>query len=327
MSLTSVVLEGGARMPSVGLGLWKIELDQVASTVVAAIQAGYRHLDGASDYGNEVQAGEGVQRAIRQGLCSRDDLWITSKLWNTFHRAEHVSLAAERSLRDWGLDYFDLYLIHFPIALAYVPPEERYPPGWIYDPQSAKPQMLPDAVPIAETWEAMEDLQRRGLVRNIGISNFNCALTRDLLSYASVRPAVLQVESHPYLVQPQLLRFCQEQRIAFTAFSPLGAGSYVSLHMATPEQSVLREARVLAMAERHGKTAAQIVLRWGIQRGTAIIPKTSQVSRLRENLALFDFELTAEEMKQINSLNRNHRFNDPGVFCEQAFHCFYPIYE
>ncbi|MGN6136518.1 MAG: aldo/keto reductase [Aureliella sp.] len=325
--MQSIRLRSGADMPSVGLGLWKIEPFHAAEAVVTAIQAGYRHLDGACDYGNERETGEGAQKAIQQGLCTRDDLWITSKLWNTYHRPENVRRAAERSLSDWGTDYLDLYLIHFPISLAFVPFEERYPPGWLHDPNAAQPQMVADAVPIAETWGAMEELVDRGLVKHIGISNFGVSLIRDLLASARIRPEVLQVESHPYLTQSKLLRYCQQEEIAFTAFSPLGAGSYVALNMATEAQSVLGEARVRAIADRHGKSPAQVVLRWGVQRGTAVIPKTSRPERLKENLSIFDFELTEEEMKQITSLDRHMRFNDPGVFCEQAFHTFFPIYE
>jgi D-xylose reductase len=184
-----------------------------------------------------------------------------------------------------------------------------------------------DSVPLAETWGAMEAVHSAGLVRHIGISNFGCALIRDLLSYASVRPSVLQVESHPYLVQGKLLRYCQQERIAFTAFSPLGAGSYVPLGMASPSESVLEQDLIQTIAERHGKSPAQIVLRWGVQRQTAVIPKTSRVDRLRENIALYDFSLSDQEMSQITGLDRGQRFNDPGVFCEQAFGCFYPIYE
>ena len=314
-------------MPSVGLGLWKIEPRHTADSVVAAIQAGYRHLDGACDYGNEREAGEGVRKALGAQLCTRDDLWITSKLWNTYHRPEHVRTAAERSLKDWGLDYLDLYLIHFPIALAFVPFEERYPPGWLFDPSAESPRMVPDAVSIAETWGAMEDLVDRGLVRHIGVSNFGCSLIRDLLASARTRPQVLQVESHPYLAQGKLLRYCQQEQIAFTAFSPLGAGSYVPLNMATDAQSVLNEPLVQAIAAKHGKSAAQIVLRWGVQRGTSVIPKTSRRERLTENLSIFDFALSDTEMQQVSSLDRHLRFNDPGVFCEQAFHTFFPIYE
>jgi D-xylose reductase len=184
-----------------------------------------------------------------------------------------------------------------------------------------------DSVPISDTWQAMETIQKAGLARHIGVCNFGCTPLRDLLAHAKTRPSVLQVESHPYLVQSKLLRFCREESIAFTAFSPLGAGSYVELGMAEANESVLRSEIVQDIAARHNKTAAQVVLRWGVQRGTAVVPKTSKATRLKENLDVFDFSLTEQEMQTVNSLDQNCRYNDPGVFCEQAFGCFCPIYE
>ena len=314
-------------MPAVGLGLWKIDRSDTASTVRGAIDAGYRHLDSACDYGNEIQAGEGIREAISQGLCTRDELWVTSKLWNTFHRAEHVRPACEKSLQDLGLDYLDLYLIHFPIATRYVPIDERYPPEWIADPDAPEPRMEVDAVPLAETWGAMERLVEAGLVREIGVCNYTTGLLIDLMAYSSIKPAMLQVESHPFLTQEKLLRLASDFNVAVTAFSPLGALSYVSLDMASDADTVLTAPPVLAAAERLGRTPAQVVLRWGVQRGTAIIPKTTRIERLRENLALFDFELSSDDMQSISALNQNRRFNDPGVFCELAFNKFYPIYD
>jgi D-xylose reductase len=314
-------------MPTVGLGLWKVATTDAASLVVQAIEAGYRHLDSACDYGNEADVGCGIQEALQRGLCRREDLWITSKLWNTYHRGEHVRPAVERTLKNLQLDYLDLYLVHFPIALAYVPMETRYPPGWFHDPQSNTPAMRPVRVSLQETWRGMEELVRARLVRRIGVCNYGCSLLRDLLTYADIPPAVLQVELHPYLVQQKLVRFCQEAGIAVTGFSPLGAQSYFALNMAEQSESVLANPVILNIASRQRRSPAQIVLRWGLQRGTAVIPKASSPERLRENLALFDFELTAEEMDAISGLDRHRRFNDPGVFCEQAFHTFFPIYE
>jgi D-xylose reductase len=325
--ISTLTLRSGDRLPTVGLGLWKVEKRNASQVVFDAIRVGYRHLDCACDYGNESQVGEGIRAAFDAGCCRREELWVTSKLWNTYHARTHVRLAAERTLRDLRLDYLDLYLIHFPIALRYVPFENRYPPEWFYDPESPSPRMEPVRVPLSETWRAMEELARSGLVRNIGVCNFNCALLRDLLAYAEVPPAVLQVESHPCLTQEKLLRFCGEEQIAFTAFSPFGALSYLSLGMAKADESVLELPSVRQIAERHGRTPAQVVLRWAVQRQTAVVPKTTRTARLRENLSIFDFELAAEEMQTIGGLNRNRRFNDPGVFCEQAFNTFFPIYE
>lgn len=327
MTVSTYVPVGASKMPVVGLGLWKTARADTASAVVEAIGAGYRHLDSAADYGNEAEVGAGIRQAIARGLVRREELWVTSKLWNTFHRKEHVQAACERSLRDLGLDYLDLYLVHFPIALKYVDFATRYPPEWIHDPATERPRMEPDAVPLHETWAAMEGLVRAGLVREIGVCNYNTALVHDLMATASIRPAMLQIEAHPFLTQERLLRLAQRYGLAVTAFSPLGALSYMELGMAGREESVLAHPTVKAAALRVGRSPAQVVLRWALQRGTAIIPKTSRPERLVENLALFDFSLTEEEMLDLGKLNRNRRFNDPAVFCDQAFGCFYPIYD
>ena len=318
---------GGDILPAAGFGLWKIDKPDTADLVHAAIEAGYRHLDSAADYGNEKEAGEGIKSALAAGLCQREDLWVTSKLWNNYHRPEHVRAACEKTLSDLGLDYLDLYLIHFPIALKFVDFDVRYPPEWFFDPGAEAPRMEIDPVRLHQTWAAMEDLKASGLVKHIGVCNYNSALLHDLMAYAKQKPEVLQVEAHPYLTQERLIKLAQDYGMTVTAFSPLGALSYVSLDMATENESVLEMEAVKAAAVRLGKTPAQVVLRWGVQRGTAIIPKTARRGRLKENLALFDFELNAEEMQAISALNRNRRFNDPAVFCEAAFNTFYPIYD
>jgi D-xylose reductase len=325
--MNQVINVTGQTMPAVGLGLWKLELNEVAEAVYNAIKNGYRHLDSAADYGNEQQVGEGIARALKDGLCSREDLWITSKLWNTFHRKEYVQQACEKSLSDLGLDYFDLYLIHFPIALQYVDINDRYPPEWIFNPQDDNPTMELDSVPLSETWAAMESLVENQLARQIGVCNYSAVLLHDLMSYARIKPAMLQIESHPYLTQDALIRTARSYNIAVTAFSPLGALSYVSLDMASKGDSVLTETVVIKAAERASVTPAQVVLRWGLQRGTAVIPKTSKSERLVENLSLSGFNLTDEEMDAISGLNQNRRFNDPGKFCESAFGTFHSIYD
>jgi D-xylose reductase len=323
----ALILNDGGRLPSVGLGCWKIPPDSASEIVYSAIQLGYRHLDSACDYGNEIEVGEGIQKALQAGICSRDQLWVTSKLWNTYHRPEHVRPALERTLRDLQLDHLDLYLIHFPISLRFVPFEQRYPPGWMDPAESIQPMMQPDSVPISETWGAMQELVRAGLCKRIGVSNFGVALLRDLLSVASIRPSVLQVELHPYLTQEKLLRFCMQEAIAVTAFSPLGAGSYVPLGMADADDSILGHPLIQKISGELGKTPAQIVLRWAVQRKTAVIPKTARIERLTENLDLFNFELSDQQMQDISGLNCGRRYNDPGVFCEIAFGRFCPIFD
>ena len=320
-------MNSAIEIPAVGFGLWKIDKDVCADAVYQAIKVGYRHLDSAADYGNEVEVGLGIKRAIEDGLCTRDELWVTSKLWNTFHAPEHVAIGLQKTLDDLQLEYLDLYLIHFPIALEYVPIETRYPPEWFFDPDASEPKMKLAKVPLYQTWAEMEKACEQGKTKHIGVCNYNTGLMHDLMSYAKIKPAALQVESHPYHTQARLLRLCQQYGIAMTAFSPLGALSYLELDMAGQDDSVLEQEVVKKAAQRLEKTPAQVVLRWAVQRGTSIIPKTIKPARMLENISIFDFELDAEEMRAISALNADRRFNDPGHFCEAAFNTFHPIYD
>lgn len=326
-SLKTFEMSDGGQFPTIGLGTWKIPDEILPALIPDAVKIGYRHFDCACDYGNEVAVGEGIKNAIDSGSSSRDDLWITSKLWNTYHHPDHVRLACEKTLSDLGLDELDLYLIHFPVTLAYVPIEERYPPGWFFDPEAANPAMKPEKIPVSDTWGAMEGLVDAGLVKRIGICNFTTSGIRDLKSYARIQPSVLQVEMHPYLTQQNLLRYCKEEDIAVTAFSPFGASSYVPLNMAGESESLFDDGEMKAIAVAKDKSIGQVALRWAIQRGTVPIPKTQTVGHLKENFDIYSFELSEDEMSRIDALNRNRRFNDPAEFGEAAFNTFYPIFD
>lgn len=315
--MTTLSLSSGDKLPIVGLGTWKAAPGVVRTVVHQAIRLGYRHIDCACDYGNEEEVGQGIKDALDEGICSREELFVTSKLWNTFHAREHVEEACRKSLSDLGLDYLDLYLIHFPIALKYVPIEKRYPPEWIHDPSAVEPKMEYANVSIQETWEAMEDLVEKKLVRNIGVSNFSAMLIMDMLNYAKILPAVNQVEIHPFLIQENLIEYCHSKGIAVTAYSCLGSSSYVEMGLFKEQGvGVLKNPQVLEIAKTKNKSPAQVVLRWNVQRGVSVIPKTSNPKRLEENKNVFDFELSMEEMEKINGLDLKMRYNDPGVFCK-----------
>ncbi|KAI6153895.1 NADP-dependent oxidoreductase domain-containing protein [Pisolithus tinctorius] len=297
----------GQKMPSVGFGLWKVDKETCADTVYNAIKAGYRLFDAAADYGNEKQAGEGLRRALQEGIVKREDIFITSKLWNTFHAQEHVKKVTRMQLEHWGIDYFDLFLIHFPISLKYVDPNHRYPAEWMGD--DGKVHL--EKVPMHETWKAMEELVDDGLVKNIGLSNCQGSLILDVLQYAKYEPQVLQIELHPYLTQEPLVDLCKRWGIAVTAYSSFGPQSYLELGMGKTAPSLLDHSIIGAIASAHGKTPAQVLLRWATQRGLAVIPKSNDHGRLVSNLQCDGFDLTEQELAAISGLNMNYRLNDP----------------
>ena len=318
MSGASALSRSAAAMPAMGFGCWKLDGD-AAEVVYEAVKAGYRHFDGAADYANEVEVGAGLKRAMDEGLVTREELWVTSKLWNTNHRPENVEEACRKTLADLGLDHLDLYLMHFPISIKYVPPGVRYPPGWVHDP-TKDDRMIWDPVPLADTWAAMEKLVEKGLVKNIGLCNCNCALIMDLWAHAKAqKPKFLQVELHPYQPQPRLLDFCRTHDIHVTAYSPFGSVGYASIDMDQNDRNgPLEEPAVLEVAKKHGKTPAQVILAWHLGRGTAVIPKSSKPARMAENFAASQIKLDADDVKLIESITTRRRYNDPGLFQQGA---------
>lgn len=267
----TTTLHNGVKMPWFGLGVFKVkEGSEVVESVKAAIKNGYKSIDTAAVYKNE----EGVGQALKEAGVPREELFITTKVWNSDQGYESTLQAFETSLEKLGLDYLDLYLIHWPVAGKY-----------------------------KETWKALEKLYKDGRVRAIGVSNFHVHHLKDLLADAEIKPMVNQVEYHPHLAQTELLEFCKAEGIQMEAWSPLKQGELLS------------EPTIVEIAEKHNKSSAQIILRWDLQNEVVTIPKSIKEHRLIENADIFDFELSAEDMDVLNSLNKNERVGpDPDNF-------------
>ena len=257
-------LSNGVEMPYFGLGVFQTQNGkEIVNAIHHAFDAGYRHIDTASFYDNETGVGE----AIRKSSINRNDIFVTSKVWNDEQGYSNTLKAFDASLKRLGFDYLDLYLVHWPVTGKF-----------------------------KETWKALEYLYKQGKVRAIGVSNFLVHHLEDLLPDTEIKPMVNQVEFHPYVAQPELLNYCNKNNIQFEAWSPLMQGYVVNVDL------------LYNIAETHGKTAAQVVLRWDLQKGVITIPKSVKKERIIENGSIFDFELSDEEIRQIDLLDKNQRF-------------------
>jgi len=273
-AIPDLTLNNGQQIPQLGFGVFLIEPQDTVSAVSTALQAGYRHIDTAEMYGNEKEVGE----AIRQSGLDRDEIFVTSKLSNDAHRPDDAREAFDGSLKALGLDYLDLFLIHWPLPTRYYGD-------------------------FVSTWSTLTEFYRDGRARSIGVSNFQPHHLRRLHAESEIIPAVNQIEVNPYLTQDEVRGFCAEHQIAVEAWSPLGRGN------------VLSDNAIAAIAQRAAKTPAQVVLRWHIQRGDIIFPKSVTPDRIRENIDIFDFGLSAAEVETISALNRNERTGpDPDTF-------------
>ncbi|KAG0681035.1 NAD(P)H-dependent D-xylose reductase (XR) [Pichia californica] len=304
-----ITLNNGVKIPQIGFGCWKVNNETAAQQIYDAIKVGYRLFDGAIDYGNEKEIGKGIKLAIDDGLVKREDLIIVSKLWNSYHAPENVELAINKVLNDLNLDYLDIFYIHFPIAQKFVPIEEKYPPGFYCGSNGWEFE----DIPISVTWNAMENLVNKGKVKSIGISNFNGALIQDLLRSAKIKPQLLQIEHHPYLVQPRLIKYAQDNNIQVVAYSSFGPQSFLELNSPKAKNAVslFQSPLIKSIALKYKVSTSKILLRWATQRNILIIPKSNKKERLIENFNINDFDLTSEEIEKISALDIGLRFNDP----------------
>jgi aldehyde reductase len=281
---------GTGRMPALGFGTL---IPDAAVTITAtrdALEAGFRHFDCAERYGNEREVGRALQAGLAAGRIAREDIFVTTKLWNTNHRPERVEPAFEASLDRLGLDYLDLYLIHTPFA---------FQPGDQQDPRDKNGNVLYDHdVTLFDTWRAMESLVDHGKCRAIGLSDITLKGLLPIYESARIKPAAVQVESHPYLPEGELLEFCKENGVVLLAFAPLGHGM---------KPGLLEDPVILAIAARVGKTPAQVLLGWAVQRGTAVLTTPTTAARAREN---FDISTLPEDaLDKINRIQTRQRLN------------------
>ncbi|KUL86795.1 hypothetical protein ZTR_04841 [Talaromyces verruculosus] len=284
-------LNSGYTMPVVGLGTWQSKKNEVQHAVTAALQCGYRHIDAAAVYGNEAEVGEGIKAS---GI-PREEIFLTSKLWNTHHEPEHVEEAVDQSLRDLQTDYLDLYLIHWPVAF-------RYSTTTIQPVDETTGLIDVIDVPVSETWKVLEALVAKGKIRSIGVSNFTRERIEDLLKTAKISPAVNQIEAHPYLQQRDLLKWSQDNGIVVAGYSPLGNNIYNI-------PRAVDDALVIETAKKLNKTPAQILISWAIQRGTVVLPKSVTPERIESNFQ--DFVLPDDAFEAIQSLEKHQRMNFP----------------
>ena len=290
-SKTLALNHGGGRMPALGFGTLIPDAATTISATRDALKAGYRHFDAAERYRNEREVGEALRVERAAGGIAREDIFITTKLWNSNHRPERVRPAFEASLERLGIDYLDLYLIHTPFA---------FQPGEEQDPRDENGAVIYDKdVTLLDTWRAMEDLVDQGKCRAIGLSDIDLGKLRPLYEAARIKPSVVQIEAHPYLPETELLEFCQEHGIVFLAFAPLGHGI---------RPGPLEDPVIAQIAARTGMTPAQVLLAWAIQRGGALLTTPKTEARAREN---FDVSaLPADAFEEINRIETRQRFNE-----------------
>jgi alcohol dehydrogenase (NADP+) len=295
----------GDTMPQFGLGTWKSKPGEVYAAVREAIRIGYRHIDCAAIYMNEAEIGKAFQDAFAAGDVKREELWITSKLWNNAHAEDQVLSALRKTLADLQLEYLDMYLVHWPIAFK----------SDVLGPKGANDFIPLTELPIIGTWRGMEAAHAAGLTRHIGVSNFSVKKLKALLAEAKVRPENNQVELHPLLAQNELLAYCKAEDIHLTAYSPLGSFDRSAALKGSDEPNLFDNPIIRDVAKKLGVSEAQVLIKWAMQRGTAVIPKSVNAERLKQNFEAQSVTLSDDDMQILAHVDRHYRFID-GSFWE-----------
>lgn len=304
----TLALHDGTPFPAFGLGTWLSDKELVYQAVREAIALGYRHIDAAWIYFNEEEVGRGIREAIAAGDIEREELWVTTKLWNDMHDPADVQGALETSLRNLGLDYVDLYLMHWPVA---------HPKGVVRPPSGAEFLSL-DERPLERTWEAMTALTGAGKARHVGVSNFSAPKVDRISKAVGVTPVVNQVEVHPYHAQTDLVRAMKERGVVVTAYSPLGSSGRPDTMRRDDETRLLDDPTVAKIADVLECSPAQVLIAWALARGTAVIPKSTNPQRIAQNLAATTLDLTGDEVEQLEALDRGERYVTGEFWCPEG---------